>query len=189
MTAFCDHDPSVIWPIAPLFASLVTLAGGTFDGIPKMRDGIAAMLPCAYVTLRFGGQDGVFAGASQSGIVLVVRNVGSSACRMPGLPAVRFADNAGHDLAVVREPPPGMHPGPAIPAIRLAPGAQATAALHWVSGDVSDGQHCMTPTRVAVGEGPDAPTEIWRFGPLCGPVGKPIVFQQPVLKAGPVAAP
>ena len=73
--------------------------------------------------------------------------------------------------------------------VALAPGAEATAALHWVSGDVFGGHHCVTPARIVIGEGPGAPAETWRFGPLCGQAGKPIVFRQRVLRTGPVAAP
>ena len=182
--------PSVISSIVLLVADVVLVACGTCAAIAAMRDGIAAMPPCAaHVSLRFDRQGGAFDNLSQSGVLLILRNVGSAECRMPGLPPLRFADGAGHDLAVVREPPPGMHPGPVIAPIGLAPGAEAIAALHWVSRDAFGGHHCVVPARVAIGEGPDAPTATWRSGPLCGPGGKPIVFRQPVLRTGPVAAP
>lgn len=126
---------------------------------------------------------------SQSGVLLTLRNIGSADCLLPGLPKVRFYDAAGHGLDVVREPPPGMHPGPVVMPFVLAPDAEASAALTWVSGNVYAGHHCVTPAKIVIGNGPDAPSALWRLGQLCGEPGKPISFRQPVLRAGPISPP
>ncbi len=136
----------------------------------------------------FRANGGSFDGMSQSGVLLVLRNSGSADCLMPGLPKLRFDDAAGHRLDVLREPPPGMHPGPVVTPLVLSPGAAAAAALAWVSGDVYGGHHCVTPAEVVIGEGPDAPTALWRSGQLRGEPGRAISFRQAVLRVGPVPA-
>ena len=156
----------------------------------RTAESLAAVPSCtARVEVRFDRDGGAADGMSQSGVVLVLHNVGAADCVIPGLPTLQFADAAGHGLAVRREPPLGMHPGPVVTPLVLAPGAEAAAALTWVSGHVYAGHHCVTPARIVIGEGPHAPTALWRFGPLCGEAGKPIPFRQPVLRAGPVPPP
>ena len=165
------------------------LAGAVMVAVPAPEP-IAALAPCAAgIAVRFDQDGGAFDGMSRSGVWLVLRNTGPAACLIPGLPKVRFDDAADHGFDVVREAPPGMHPGPVVMPLVLPPGAEATAALTWVSGDVDAGHHCVTPARIVIGEGADAPAALWRFGPLCGEAGKPIAFRQPVLRAGPVPPP
>lgn len=165
------------------------LAVAAMGAVPT-AEAIAAVPPCAAgIDVRFDRDGGAADGMSRSGVVLVLRNTGAADCFIPGLPTLQFADAAGHGLAVRREPPLGMHPGPVVTPLVLAPGAEATAALTWVGGDVFNGHHCMTPARVVIGEGPNAPTALWRFGQLCGEPGKPIPFRQPVLRRGPVPPP
>ena len=150
---------------------------------------IAASTPCsASIALRVERRGGSSDGLSQSGVLLVLRNSGTTDCLMPGLPKLQFDDAAGHGLDVTREPPPGMHPGPVVPPIVLGPGTEASAALTWV-GDGDAGRHCLTPAKLVIGEGPEAPGALWRFGQLCGEAGKPIRFRQPVLRAGPIPPP
>ena len=84
---------------------------------------------------------------SQSGVLLVLRNSGSADCLIPGLPKLRFDDVAGHRLDVLREPPPGMYPGPVVTPLVMSPGAAAAAALAWVSADVYGDHHCVTPPK------------------------------------------
>ena len=47
-------------------------------------DTIGAMPPCAHLAVRFDGRGGAFDGLSRSGVLVILRNVGSSDCRMPG---------------------------------------------------------------------------------------------------------
>ncbi len=169
--------------LAPLLAGAVMVAVPT----PEL---ITAVPPCATgIAMRFDRDGGAFDGMSHSGVWLVLRNIGSADCLLPGLAKVQFDDAAGHGLDVVREPPPGMHPGPVVMPFVLAPGAEASVALTWVSGDVYAGHHCVIPAKIAIGDGPDAPSALWRFGQLCGEPGKPISFRQPVLRAGSIPPP
>ena len=169
--------------LAPLIVGAVMVAVPT-------PDAIVAFPPCtASVAVHFDREGGSFDGMSHSGVLMILRNSGPAACPLPGLPKLQFDDAAGHRLDLLREPPPGMHPGPVVMPVVLTPGAEATATLAWVSGDVYAGHHCVTPARVVVGEGPGAPTALWRFGPFCGEPGKPIPFRQPVLRVGPVPPP
>ena len=169
--------------LAPLFASAVMVAAPT----PGTN---TALAPClSRVALRLDQERGSFDGMSQSGVLMVLRNIGSAACFIPGLPKLQFDDAAGRDLDVLRETPPGMHPGPVITPFVLAPGAEASAALTWLRGDVYGGRHCVAPTKVAISQGSEAPTALWRFGQLCGEPGKPISFRQPVLREGSVPPP
>lgn len=152
---------------------------------------LAAQLPaCGPNQISWGldGEGGQFDGMSQSGTLLVARNLGPGPCRLEALPALRFEDTAGRTLAAARRSPPGMHPGPVLLPVALAPDAEATATLHWVQGDVYDGHNCIRPTRLTViaaggrGRAPFA-------GQMCGPEGKPIPFDQPPLKTDPVLKP
>ncbi len=162
------------------------LAGAVMAAVPA-PEATAALPPCTVgVSVGFAREDGSIDSLPQSGVLLVLRNVVSLACAMPGLPKLRFEDEAGRALAVLRESPPGMHPEPVVTPLVLAPGAEASAALQWVSADVNGDHHCTTPYEIVIGEGPDAPTVPWRFGALCGEPAKPVWFRQPVLRAGPI---
>ena len=169
--------------LAPLLAGAVMVAA-------PAPEAIAATTPCsASIAVRVERRGGSSDGLPQSGVLLVLRNIGPADCLLPGLPQLQFDDAAGQGLDVLREPPPGMHPGPVVTPLVLAPGAEASAALTWVSGGVNAGHHCVTPAKLAIGEGPEAPGAPWRFGQVCGQPGKPLWFRQPVLRLGPIPPP
>lgn len=131
----------------------------------------AAELPaCAAesLTVSFDGENGRFDGMQHGGTLMVVRNVGAEACRVPALPAVTFAGPRGAALPVHFAPPPGFHPGPAVPPVGVAPGAEVTADLRWVSGDVYSGGRCYAFAAVRVQLGAAA-VQARLAGRLCGP--------------------
>jgi hypothetical protein len=145
---------------------------------------VAALPPCdGGLLMRLDGEDGAFNGMSHSGALLVIRNLGPAPCRMPGLPKLRVQDNRGHDLPITRRAPPGLHPGPVV--LPVAPGAEVTAGLRWVSGDVYDHGRCLTPDRVVVSLGAQTLTAPWPGGFICGRAGATVTFEQPVLRPDP----
>ena len=145
--------------------------------------------PCeGQISLALDTEDGAFNGMSHSGALLVVRNIGPGACTIGTLPTLRFEDAAGRALPIARAAPAATRlPAPA-PTIVIAGGAEATAPLRWVSGDVYGAGACLTPARLVFGRGPGQRAVPFGFN-LCGPAGKTIPFEQPALKTDPVFRP
>jgi hypothetical protein len=57
---------------------------------------VAALPECkGQLSIGLDREGGAFNGMSQSGALLVVRNVGPIACKTPGLPVLTFQDVAG----------------------------------------------------------------------------------------------
>jgi hypothetical protein len=147
---------------------------------------VAALPPCdGGLLMRLDGEDGAFNGMSHSGALLVIRNLGPAPCRLPGLPRLKVQDAGGRDLPIVRQAPPGMHPGPMVLPVGVAPDAEVTAPLRWVSGPVYDRSRCLTPDRIVVSLGARLMTAPWPGGPICGRAGAPVTFEQPVLRPDP----
>lgn len=145
----------------------------------------AARIPdmCSHrIEVSLANPNGDFNGMSHSGVYLTLRNHGARACRLPGLPTVRLLDARSMPISAAREAPVGMHPGPVIIPVTLAPGDKATADLRWVSGDVYDGHNCSTPTRVTVEIGARKVSAAWPGGEICGPASKPLPFEQTPLR-------
>ena len=150
---------------------------------------VAALPPCAEgaLAVSFDREDGAFAGMSHDGALLVVRNIGAAACRVPGLPVLSFADASRKALPIARMAPLGLHPGPVVLPVGLAAGAEATAGLLWVVSPVfgNDGGRCYSATSVTVsfdGVSVTAPISTT----ICGPTGKPATFEQNRLAVDPV---
>ena len=149
---------------------------------------VVARLPACtadQLSIALDGEGGAFDGMSHSGALLVVRNVGPAACRVEGLPALSFRDASGAVLDVGRRPPIGMHPGPVILPVGLAPGAEATSALRWVSGDAWGGGRCrrVASARLAIG---GQSLAVAFAATICSPAGRPAQVEQPVLRVDPV---
>ena len=146
--------------------------------------------PCkaAQLSLGFDTENGAFDGMSHSGALLVVRNLGPGACRLAGLPQLRFKDATGQPLSIDRQAPVGMHPGPVVLPVVLAVGAEATAPLRWVSGEVYSPSRCYTPTTAALTlelADPRAAVLTAPFqGRICGPA-RGSRFEQPPLRLDP----
>jgi hypothetical protein len=133
----------------------------------------------AQLSLSTGGNPGDFNGMSHSGTLLVVRNKGRRACTLSGLPQLSFRDAWGRAVPIARKVPVGMHPGPVVLPIRLAPGAVANTALRWVSGPVYDNSRCYKVASIALA-GRQLPLVVQ----ICGEAGKPAGIDQSSLRSG-----
>lgn len=129
--------------------------------------------PCHSYQLSFNtdNENGAFNGMSHSGTLLVLRNLGSSACTIPGLPAVAFEDDHHHTLPTTRQSPPGMHPGPVILPVIIPAGAEVTSRMRWVSSDAYDAHNGITPAFITLRIDGHTLTHHFR-GQLFGPAGK-----------------
>ncbi|WP_158941879.1 DUF4232 domain-containing protein [Granulicella sp. S190] len=147
----------------------------------------SALLACtaAQLSLSFDGEGGNFDGMSQSGTLLVLRNIGSQTCTVSGRPALTFEDASNTKLPISLETPPGMHPGPVILPVAIPANAEATGELHWVSSEVFDNSKCFTPAAVAVSIGTDVLRAPFT-GHLCGPSGQDAKYRFAYLKRDPV---
>jgi hypothetical protein len=147
----------------------------------------SGLLACtaAQLSLAFDGEDGNFDGMSQSCTLLILRNIGSQTCTIPGRPSLAFEDASQQKLAISLEIPPGMHPGPVIVPVAIPVGAEATGELHWVSGEVFDNSRCFTPASVAISFGTDVLRAPFT-GHLCGPSGQDAKYRFAYLKRDPV---
>ena len=95
-------------------------------------------------------KNGEFDGMSQRGTLLELRNTSKTACQVPALPTLIFKTKENKNLNVERHIPKGMHPGPVLLPITLKSNEKATMKIHWVSGDVYDEHHCVTPNNVTL---------------------------------------
>ena len=151
------------------------------SSLPQSSPHVVPACGASQLSVTFDGENGNFSGMSHAGTLLVVRNIGASACRMPGLPELRFEDAAHQALPIVRQIPKGMHPGPVVPPVNIAPGAEATAELHWVSGDVYDGHHCTAAAAAVLQIGTETYTQAFS-GRFCSAANTPATFTQAWLK-------
>ena len=129
------------------------------------------LAPCSANQLSIGldSEDGTLAGMSHNGTLLVVRNLGPNACETPQIPVVDFRDAAGRPLPIVRTPTVGMHPGPFLRPVAVAPHAELTSTLSWVAGDVYAHGHCYSPATLGVGIGTTT-LRVPIAGNICGPL-------------------
>ena len=147
----------------------------------------SGLLACtvAQLSLTFDDEGGTFQGMSQSGTLLVLRNIGLQTCTVPGRPPLTFEDASHQKLSISLETPPGMHPGPVILPVAIPAGAEATGELHWVSGDVFDHSQLFTPAFVAISFG----TTVLRApftGRFYGPSGQDAKYRFAYIKRDPV---
>ena len=127
--------------------------------VPGMRASIP-MCKASDLSLGTDSEHGNFNGMSHAGTLLVLRNVSSAACRVPARPEIGFVDGAkmsglaphGVPLPIKLNVPGAryMHPGPVILPVVIAPDAEATSKLRWVSGEVYDHNLCFNPTTITV---------------------------------------
>ncbi|CAN5653231.1 hypothetical protein BH10ACI4_BH10ACI4_03390 [soil metagenome] len=122
-----------------------------------------ALKPCdaKQLSLSVDSEGGEFNGMSHGGFLLVLRNIGPAPCLIPAYPNLTFSDTEHHPLDIVREntavapsahPDPGtrpdaaVHPAPVVAMVPVAPGAELTSTMRWVSSDVFDHGVCVNPT-------------------------------------------
>ena len=143
----------------------------------------AACRPAA-LELKLDAGDGQFSGMSHSGVLVILRNRGTRACLVPGLPRVDALDSRGTALPVSRSAPVGMHPGPVVIPVRIAPRTVVSTPLYWVTGPVFTHSRCFSPARLRVTAGAAVMQAPWAGGQVCGAAGSDASFRQPVLRPG-----
>lgn len=158
---------------------LMTLAAGSAS-LPACK--------AEQLSLGFDSENGAFNGMSHAGTLLVLRNIGDAACQVPGLPKLSMIGANGHVLPIARAAPVGFHPGPVILPVGIAPGAELTAPLRWVSGAVFPQSRCYAPTALSLDLNGVRVRGVLAAH-VCGQQGKPATFEQPPLTADPVLPP
>jgi hypothetical protein len=145
------------------------------------------MCDAGALSLTTNSLDGYFNGMSHSGTLAIVRNTGSSPCRVEQLPAIGFTGADEKPLPIRSSPPrsPGMHPGPARPPLVLGPGAELTGKLRWVSGPVYDRSTCLDTAQLTLSVGGKLMVTPL-VAHLCGDASSGVTFTQSFLSAEPV---
>lgn len=129
------------------------------------------------VQLSFDGRDGEYTGMSHDGALMVLRNTSSRTCSVPKRPQLTFTDAAGKTVPLQVNIPRGMHPGPVLVPVTLAPGASAQSTLRWVVGPVYDKNTCVDAAQAAITlPGGKASTDLKMH--VCGQTGSPIEFEE-----------
>ncbi|NHO31807.1 DUF4232 domain-containing protein [Acetobacter sp. LMG 1637] len=138
----------------------------------------------ADLSLSFDDENGAFNGMSQSGTLLVLRNISASPCTVQTLPHLHFEDSSGHFVPAERRPSPGMHPGPVMLPVAIAPEPELTTRLHWVASDAYDAGNCVTPDLLVLDIPPgDLHQHFARQ--MCAPANSTQVFDQAPLRSDP----
>ena len=129
----------------------------------------ADVAPCQPGQLELSLDDGGgdFNGMSHGGTYVVLRNQGTTACRVPARPDVTFLDAHNEALRASLQPIPGMHPGPVLLPVEIPAQARVRASLRWVTGEVFDDTQCIDPAFLRIGIGQGTLTTRFR-GHLCG---------------------
>lgn len=160
-------------PMLALLLALPPLPTTDFRPLPACR--------ATQLSLSLDPGDGDFNGMSHAGTALTIRNRGQ-ACTLPALPTIELRDARGRVLPAVRRAPPGMHPGPVLLPVRLAPGGRATATLRWISGPVFPSNRSIRPASLSVRIG-TAVVRAPLTATLYGQAGKAVSFDQSPLAA------
>ena len=132
-----------------------------FAFLPLHAQQGAATLPGANVpmcaaddlSLDTDDENGNFDATSHSGVLVVLRNVSSRACRVHAIPQIQFSDKTGPLKAkgeMAGFTRPGLGHGPVVLPVIVAAGAELTSSLRWVSGEVFDQNTCISPTTLSV---------------------------------------
>lgn len=160
-------------PASALGLFALGLAGCTPS--PPATSPAAAASPgtcrAAQLALSLDSRDGWFDGMSHSGTMLVLRNTGKTACTLPSQPAPTLQDAAHQPLPIVAQAPDGAQP----PPVKLAPGASVESGMRWVSGDVYEHGHCLSPAFVTLAVGAETVSAAFT-GHLCGPGDTPVDY-------------
>ncbi len=142
--------------IAVLIAGILCTTAAAQAQTPQQS---AAVALCSSNTiwLATDAEDGQFNGMSQSGTLLVLRNVSSAPCALNPFAKFVLKDGGMKTLDVTVETPnpfrgptvddrqlPMGH-GPVVRPIVLAAGAEATTTLRWITGPVFDHSICVNP--------------------------------------------
>ncbi|WP_462183663.1 DUF4232 domain-containing protein [Frankia sp. AgKG'84/4] len=133
-------------------------AGGAGAGVTAPAGGLC---PTSHLSVRSADGEGA-AGSTYEKLVLT--NTGVTSCLLRGFPGVSYVDEAGRQVGA-----PATRTGAAGAAVRLAPGASATATLRTVHPGIQQGceQASQTAPVVALRIYPPANTTPLRL-PLSG---------------------
>jgi hypothetical protein len=163
----------------PRFAYLLIIA--SIFALPHA--GHAAALPVCgqdQLSLGFDSENGNFDGMSHSGTLLVLRNLGPKPCQLPAFPKLSFEDSTKHILNIATHPAGTKRPP------RLAVGAEATAALRWVSSPVFTNSVCLKTASLSVSWSGGKLTQALAAS-ICGPSSGPVTITQSPLATDPAA--
>lgn len=146
-----------------------------------------ALCTANQLTFSTDSEGGNFNGMSHSGTLAVLRNIGPAACRITPLPRLTFSDAAGKNLGATATIAGArfMHPGPVVLPIIVAPGAEITATLRWVSGEVYDKSVCIEPANLHARFG-TIELQAKTGAKICGDAGKPLTFEMSRFATDPV---
>lgn len=149
-----------------LFLSLITSAKSAFGG-PVVKP--FPMCSADQLSLATDDENSSFNGMSHGGTLLVLRNLGTGACRLEAFPEITMEDAKGPlKIAFTVRGAKFMHPGPVMVPAVVAPGAEATSTLRWVSGPVFDPGVCLHVTSITVRVG-SSKQKSSLGAMLCGP--------------------
>ena len=126
---------------------------------------------------------------SQSGTLLVLRNIGPDACRIAPFPDITLKNAKGPlPVQFSVEGARFMHPGPAVFPVVVAAGAELTSTLHWVAGPVFTKNVCLHPTSIILRvRGKEIGSEF--AATICGEQGEGVKVTMTRLATDPVYAP
>ena len=104
--------------------------------------------------------------------------------RLVPKPQFVFFDSAQRRLELTWRAPAGMHPGPVMVPIVLAPNVPFTAQLRWVSGPDNSMMQCVDVASISFAvEGGNLSSAL--PGHLCGPAGQPLTYDLQPFHADP----
>lgn len=128
--------------IALMATTLMASCAPTTPPAPVAQNNVTAACTALDIALSFDSADGEFDGMSHSGAYLVLTNIGLRTCTVPRRPQITWLDITNATLSAQADTPKGMHPGPVLTPVALAPGKSARSPLRWVSGEVNDHNTC-----------------------------------------------
>lgn len=172
--------------IAMLTQQAATLEQTKAPAGPAGANPAIRMCKATDMSLGTDDENGSFNGMSHSGTLLVLRNLSLTPCRVPQRPHITFVDKDNKALPMTLNIPGSkfMHPGPVLVPVVVAPDAEVTAKLRWVSGEVYDQSVCADPlTMVVELEGRTQQTPLAAH--ICGEQAKGVTFSATPLAVDP----
>ncbi|MGW1679842.1 DUF4232 domain-containing protein [Saccharopolyspora sp. NPDC002376] len=142
----------------------------TAQAPPKKQEPQVSKVTRCHTSMLNGSLQNADAGAGQRYAELTLTNNSGETCTLYGYGGMQLVDSSGRALPTNAERTP--NPGPSM--ISLAPGASASATLHWTvvpsEGEPTDGQCEPTPSRLQVipPDETDPLPVAWNSGPVCG---------------------
>lgn len=123
--------------------------------LPSSAQNGNAPANCTAAQLQLVADDSGDGGMSRGAATLVLTNIGTDACLVPGRPVVALLAADGSTIVPPTSvtPPRFMHPGPVIVPRKLAPGASIRTTIAWLRDNGSSTHNnCAAIARVALGD-------------------------------------